>query len=290
MTGRLRRILVVLIALLAFAAPAQAGPAEPAGDKREKPVIVLIHGMFVGPWCWDSFKTYFEARGYRVVTPTLRYHDTPLSSPPNPRLKDTGVLDYAADLEKEIRALPGKPVLVGHSMGGLIAQILASRGLAKAAVLVAPAFPRGISPLSWTGFKSAWMNMGRWGSWNEPLRPTYEGAIYSSFHRLPEDQQKRIYERLTYESPKAALEISFWFLDFEKTTAVDESRVTCPVLTVAAEGDRLLPPSIVRKVHQKYRAVSTYREFPGRSHLLIAEEGWEEVAGFIERWVAGLGP
>jgi len=282
------RILVAAILLLAYALPAPA--AEPAGTRREKPTIVMIHGMFVGPWCWDSFKARFEARGYRVVTPTLRYHDIPLSSPPDPRLADTGVLDYAADLEEEIRALPEKPVLIGHSMGGLLAQILASRGLAKAAVLAAPAFPRGISPLSWAGLKSAWMNRGRWGSWNEPLRPTFAGAVYSSFHRLPADQQRRVFERMTYESPKAALEIGFWFFDRHRATEVDETRVTCPVLTIAAGEDRLLPPSIVRKIHKKYEAVSTYVEFPRHSHFLIAEPGWEEVAGFIDGWLAGLGP
>jgi len=282
-------VLAILVALMVFAAPAPAADAlkRPAG---EKPTLVMIHGMFVGPWCWDSFRAYFEARGYRVVTPTLRYHDIPLNAPADPRLTETGVLDYAADVEKEIRTLPAKPVLIGHSMGGLIAQILASRGLAKAAVLVAPAFPRGVSPLSWTGLKSAWMNVGRWGSWNEPIRPTFEGTVYSSLHRMPPEQQRWVYERLSYESPKAALEIGFWFLDRKKATEVDETRVTCPVLTIAAEEDRLLPPSIVRKVHEKYRAVSTYLEFPGRDHFLIAEPGWEEVAGLVERWVAGLKP
>ncbi|NPU83385.1 MAG: alpha/beta hydrolase [Syntrophaceae bacterium] len=280
--------LAILIALLALAAPAPAADAVPP-PQGEKPILVMIHGMFVGPWCWDSFRSYFEARGYKVVTPTLRYHNIPLSSPPDPRLTETGILDYAADVEKEIRALPTKPVIIGHSMGGLIAQILASRGLAKAAVLVAPAFPRGVNPLSWTGFKSAWMNMGRWGSWKEPIRPTFEGAVYSSFHRMPEDQRKRVFEKLTYESPKAALEISFWFLDRSKATEVDESKVTCPVLTVAAGEDRLLPPSIVKKIHQKYGAVSMYREFPGRDHFIIAEPGWQEVAAYIDGWMGRLG-
>jgi len=281
--------LAILIALLIFAAPAQAAADTASKIRGEKPILVMIHGMFAGPWCWDSFRSYFEAQGYQVVTPTLRYHNIPLSSPPDPRLTDTGVLDYAADVEKEIRALPTKPVIIGHSMGGLIAQILASRGVAKAAVLVAPAFPRGVNPLSWTGFKSAWMNMGRWGSWKEPIRPTFEGAVYSSFHRVPENQRKRIFEKLTYESPKAALEISFWFLDTTKATQVDESKVTCPVLTIAAEEDRLLPPSIVQKIHRKYGKVSMYRVFPGRDHFLIAEPGWQEVAAYIDGWMVRLG-
>jgi non-heme chloroperoxidase len=264
--------------------PAQA--AKNAEQKSTQPVIVMIHGMFVGPWCWDSYRKYFEQRGYRVITPTLRYHDLPLSSPPNPGLMETGIRDYVADVEKEIRTLDQKPIIIGHSMGGLIAQILACKGLARSTILIAPAVPRGINPISWTGIKSFWINRQRFGHWREPLRPTFEGAAYSSLHLLPPDEQKKVFDKFTYESPRAAWEIGFWYFDRHKSTDVDESKVNCPILTIVGTEDRLTPPGVARKIHNKYKSVSTYREFNRHSHFIIAEPGWEESASSIEAWIA----
>ncbi len=260
--------------------------ADHTVKKAKQPVIVMIHGMFVGPWCWDPYRNYFEQRGYRVITPTLRYHDLPLSSPPNPGLMETGIRDYLTDVEKEVRALDQKPIIIGHSMGGLIAQLLASKGLARATILIAPAVPRGINAISWTGTKSFWINRQRFGHWREPLRPTFEGAIYSSLHLLPPDKQKTVFEKFTYESPRVAWEISFWYFDRAKATSVDESKVTCPILTMVGAEDRLITPRIARKIHNKYKAVSTYREFDRHSHFIIAEPGWEEAASSIEDWLA----
>jgi len=80
--------------------------------------IVMIHGMWGGPWCWENYKRFFEEKGYRCITPTLRYHDVDPKDPPPPELGTTGLLDYAEDLEKEIRALDEPPIIMGHSMGG----------------------------------------------------------------------------------------------------------------------------------------------------------------------------
>ena len=100
--------------------------------------MVMIHGMWVGGWFWNDFKQFFENKGYRCITPTLRYHDADPSAPPHPDLGRTSLLDYVEDLEREIRELGKPPILVGVSMGGLLAQILASRGLAGDCYLYRP--------------------------------------------------------------------------------------------------------------------------------------------------------
>ena len=106
--------------------------------------IVMIHGMGGGGWYWQNYKEFFEGRGYHCITPTLRFHDVDPKEPPNPKLGTTSLLDYAEDLEKEINRLEILPILMGHSMGGLLAQILGSQGLAKALILLISASPRGI--------------------------------------------------------------------------------------------------------------------------------------------------
>ncbi len=98
--------------------------------------VVMIHGMWGSGWYWENFKGFFESKGYQCVVPTLRYHDMDPNGVPDPRLGTTSLLDYAADLEKLIRELHVMSILMGHSMGGLLAQILGSRGLAKALVLL----------------------------------------------------------------------------------------------------------------------------------------------------------
>ena len=86
--------------------------------------IVMIHGMWGGSWYWENYRKYFEGKGYRCITPTLRFHDMDPKGVPDPKLGTISLLDYADDLEKAIRGLDSKPVIMGHSMGGLISQIL----------------------------------------------------------------------------------------------------------------------------------------------------------------------
>ena len=106
--------------------------------------IFMIHGMCGGAWVWDNFRSFFEAQGYHCLAATLRFHDVDPQAAPLPQLGTIGLLDYAKDLETEIRGLGTPLILMGHSMGGLLAQMLGSRGLSKALVLLAPATPAGI--------------------------------------------------------------------------------------------------------------------------------------------------
>ena len=110
--------------------------------------IFLIHGMWGGPWYWENYKHVFEQQGYRCIAATLPFHDMAPGDVPDPRLGTCSLLDYAAAIEQEIRRIGLKPIIVGHSMGGLLAQILGSRGLAKALVLLSPSSPAGIIGLA----------------------------------------------------------------------------------------------------------------------------------------------
>jgi len=189
--------------------------------------IVMIHGMGGGGWYWQNYKEFFEEKGYHCITPTLRFHDVDPKEPPNPQLGTTSLLDYAEDLEKEINRLETPPILMGHSMGGLLAQILGSRGLARALVLLTPAPPRGIMAFNlsvmWT-FRSAL----RYGIWKKPFGLTFNAVASSALQLMSPEEQREVYDRCVYESGRAACEIGFWFLDRKRAAEVDESKVTCP--------------------------------------------------------------
>lgn len=251
--------------------------------------IVMIHGMWGGGWYWENYAKYFEARGYRCIRPTLRFHDMNFEETPNPELGTTSLLDYVADLEKEILELKEVPILIGHSMGGLLAQILGSRGFARALVLLTSASPAGIIALKLSVIRSFWSMLMRWGFWRKPARPKLEEAVYSMLHLLPIEEQKETFGRFVYESGRAASEIGFWLFDRRKAAAVDESKVTCPVLVIGAAEDRITPVSVVRQVAEKYRGVGTYKEFAGHAHWVVAEPGWEEIAEDVNEWLSQVG-
>jgi pimeloyl-ACP methyl ester carboxylesterase len=247
--------------------------------------IVMIHGMWGGPWNFENFKAYFEREGYRCVTPTLRFHDMDPRAVPDPRLGTTSLLDYAADLEKEIRALGAKPVIVGHSMGGLLAQMLGARGLARALVLQTPASPAGIVALRPSVVRSFWSVQTRWGFWKKPMCQSFAEAVYSMMHLVPAEERRRAYERYVYESGRAACEIGYWMFDPRHASRVDSAAVNCPVLVVAGAEDRITPAAVVRQVAKKYEPVSTYKEFERHAHWMMAEPGWEEAAGYAAQWL-----
>ncbi|MDO8787343.1 MAG: alpha/beta hydrolase [Sulfuritalea sp.] len=250
--------------------------------------ILMIHGMWGGPWYWENYRRVFEAEGYRCVATTLPYHDMNPRGAPDPRLGSTSLLDYAAALEREIAQLDEKPILMGHSMGGLLAQMLATRGLAHSLVLLTPASPYGIVALTPSVIRSFWSMQTTWGFWRKPMRQTFGEAAYSMLHLLPESEQKQTYEKFVYESGRAAFEIGYWPFDSRGASRVDASRVTCPVLVIAGARDRITPASVVRKVARKYATVSTYKEFENHSHWVVAEPGWQEVAEYADSWLKSL--
>ncbi len=248
----------------------------------------MIHGMWGGSWCWDNYKTFFENKGYHCVTTTLRHHDMNPAAHPDSMLGTTSLLDYVNDLQQEILQLNMKAIVMGHSMGGLLAQILGSRDLAKALVLLTPAPPSGILSLNPSTIKSFWGILTKWGFWETANRQLFNEAVYSILHLMPEDQQKIIFDKFVYESGWAASEIGFWFLDSKRASAVDASKIKCPMLVISGSEDRITPASIVEKIAKKYEPLSTYRSFDNHAHWVIGEPGWQEIADYISAWLDNI--
>ena len=173
---------------------------------------------------------------------------------------------------------------MGHSMGGLLAQILATRDLARAAVLIAPASPAGIVAITWSVLKSFQEVLFRWGFWEKPHKISYEKAVYAMMEQLPEEERKYIYNRSVWESGRAATEIGFWFAGV-KGAQVDSSKMTCPLLIISGSEDNITPAKVVKKVAEKYKPRYTHMEIGGHGHWLIREPGWEKSAGYINRWI-----
>ena len=104
-------------------------------------------------------------------------------------------------------------------------------------------------------------------------------------HLLPVEEQKEAFSRFVYESGRAAYEIGFWLFDSKGAAKVDEKKITCPVLVIAGAEDRITPASVVRKIADKYKATSTYKEFANHAHWVVGEPGWQEIAEYIYNWL-----
>jgi pimeloyl-ACP methyl ester carboxylesterase len=209
--------------------------------------IVMIHGMWCGSWTWERYAPFLENRGWRCLRPVLRHHDVDPAVPPDPRLGSVSLLDYAADLESYVRALGEPPVLLGHSMGGLLAIMLAARGLGRAAALLTPSSPARVNALTGSVVRSFFGVLLRPAFWKTPMRLSPAAAAYAMLGTLPPEEQRATYARLVHESGRAACETGFWQLDRRHATSVNPAGIRCPVLIVSASDDRLTPASVARK-------------------------------------------
>ncbi len=246
----------------------------------------MIHGAFCGAWAFDGWRSVFEKRGFFVHAPTLRFHDC--GKRPPEALGTTSMLDYAADLEAELKALPVPPILVGHSMGGLLAQMLAARLPVSALVLLAPSAPWGVLPSTPFEIASAQALYLAGDFWNQKLKPQAWIALANSLDLLPEDERHEVFARFVPESGRATFEIMHWALDLARATQIDARKVTAPILCLAGQRDRVNPPATVRRVAQRYKGRVVYKELANHSHWLIGEPGWEKTAEMALTWLQSV--
>lgn len=244
----------------------------------------MIHGGFCGPWAWDEFAARFREAGYEVSTPALRFHD---GAKPAPALATTSLLDYAADLEKQIAAMASPPILIGHSMGGLLAQMLAARREIAAAILLAPTAPWGVPPSTLFEIGTAQSLMLRVGFWSMILEPDPNVVAAHSLDRFPEAQRKLMFDKFCPEAGRAIFEALHWGLDMRRASEVDIRKVTCPLLFLTGGSDRISPPGTVQRTAALYKQAS-FETMPGMSHWLIGEPGWEAVCDRTLAWLASL--
>lgn len=250
--------------------------------------VLMVHGMASGQWAWDNYRSVLEAAGYHCLPVTLPYHNTDPAADADAQLGTASLLDYAAALEQQIRALPEKPIVIGHSMGGLLAQILAARDLVSAAVLITPAPPAGILALTPSVLKTFSPIIGRWNFWKKPFRFPEKIAQYAILNRLSHTQQIAEYKKFVPESGRAAFEIGYWMLDRRQAASVNAAQVNCPLLVVGATEDRITPASVVKQVAEKY-PTATYRQYNQHAHMIMIEDGWQIVAQEVLDWLKQYG-
>ena len=235
------------------------------------PPFLFVHGYFGLAIAFERMMECLSAKGHRCVAIDLRGHgDSPLTGD----LGKVSIHEYTDDVERVARLLDD-PVIVGHSMGGLLAQLAAVRGVAKGIVLLSPAPPRGIPVLSLklAIHQAKYMPAILTSRVVVPGRSDLRALV---LNRMPEAEREQLLDLLVPDSGRAARQMSVLGVP------VDRERVKVPVLVIAGDEDLFIPISRGRRVAARYGA--PIRVAPGRGHMLIIEPGYEELCDWIATW------
>jgi pimeloyl-ACP methyl ester carboxylesterase len=270
------------LALLPLAGARAAGEAA-EGAKAMTKDIVMLHGANEGAWCFDAFRPVFESMGWTCHAPDLIGHGARAKDAAK-TLVGVGIDDYRAELEAFLKTIPPDPVLLGHSMGAVLAQLLAAKGLARALVLIAPGPRAGILPQTEAEKKFGQDLMGLGAFWNTVINPDFDLARVLTLNRVPEAEQRAVFDQFGPESGRAFFELFFWMFDRTDATAVDTKSVTCPVLCIAGADDNLVSVATVRATADGYRG-ATFLALDGHGHMLVLEPGAETIAQRIANWI-----
>jgi pimeloyl-ACP methyl ester carboxylesterase len=249
-----------------------------------QPTVIFAHGAFCGGWAFEHFRLPFEARGLRTLAPDMRGH-----APDSPRgaAANLSMSDYAADLARLIAEQDEPPILIGHSLGGLVAQMAAARAPVRALVLLAPSPPWGVAGGSMGEAISAMSLYALGPFWLLPVDPDYASAKGYSLDRLASAERHAIFERMVAESGRALWETLNWWLDPMTTTSVRPSAIAAPVLALSGERDHIHPPATVTQVAE--RLGGDFRMLKEMSHWLVAEPGWDLAADVCLDWLTDKG-
>jgi len=250
--------------LLLEHAPA-VGPVKPYP-------LLLVHGMNGGAWYLRPWLYAAAQSGWDSWAVNLRGHH---GSRPVTDLGRVSVSEYVEDVEDCLRQF-GEAVVIGHSMGGLIAQKVAEGGRVRAAVFATSAAPHGIRVVTW----SLLMTLPHYALAilrSREFTPTREDALNFIGNRLSPERQAWAFPNLVPESARAARQMALGRI------TVDTAAIRCPTLVLGAADDRITPATVQRKIAARYG--SRYLEAPGHGHLLMLEEGGEQYFADVLNWL-----
>jgi non-heme chloroperoxidase len=250
--------------------------------------VVLIHGTNAGPWSMANFALCFEGKGWRCHSPAHRHHDRPAAEQET-ALVGLGIADYVEDLAALVEALGTPPILVGHSLGGVVAQQIAARGLARGIVLLNGSVNWGILPSTANERALGKLLMSAGPFWEGTVLPDFETMARFGLNKLAPEMQRTVFDRLGPESGRVIFELFFWMFDENATTRIDYDRVSCPVLVVSGDDDLAVSTATARQIAERHGPNATFREFGGFGHYLTLEPEWRTIAEACAAWMAQVG-
>jgi pimeloyl-ACP methyl ester carboxylesterase len=256
------------------------------------PDIVLIHGLWMTPRSWEHWIDRYQGRGHTVHAPAWPGMDAEveqLNRDPSP-MKGLGITRIVDHYDTIIRGLDSPPIVMGHSIGGTVLQLLLDRGLGRAGVGIAPGTVKGVPDLPLSTLRSAFPVLGNPFNRGKATGLTAKQFHYAFCNTMSREESDKAYERNHVPAANHALfDVGLATFTRSAPTKVDFTRDDrAPMLSIAFEQDHIVPPKAARHNVEKYsnpKVITAFKEFPGRPHFPGAP-GWEEVADYAIEWAS----
>jgi len=250
--------------------------------------ILFITGAFVTHKVWDAWITWFTANGYTCIAPPWPHKNDTAAQLRNRQPNDTDLAglrlsDLIAHYEAIAAGLPEKPIAIGHSLGGLIAQILVNRDLVNSGVAIHSVPPKGVFSFEWQFLKSIWGPLGYLSSTKKTHLMTLKEWQYAFTNDMDPQEQTLSYE--TYCIPESKLVTRDALSDAAR---VDFNKLHAPLLFITGTNDHITPNSLNYENYIKYNkdhSITDYKEFKGRNHFVLNQPTWQEEAEYILSWL-----
>lgn len=253
--------------------------------------IVLIHGLWMTALSWENWVAYYTGKGFNVIArswPGMEGDIDELRRDPS-AVATLGVTEIVNHYESIIRGLDSPPIIMGHSFGGLVTQILLDRGLGAAGIAIASAPVKGILFLPFSTIKVSFPALINPAHNHQALPLTPEQFHYAFTNALSEEESLKVFNRYAVPGPDHILfQAALANFNPHAATAVDFLNDTrAPLLLVAGGIDHISPPSVLKanlNLYRKSKAVTDYKEYPERTHYTLGQDGWQEVADDVLNW------
>lgn len=256
-------------------------------EKINSKTIVFIHGAFITKDCWADWVPYFSSKGYTCIAPAWPFKNAPAAELragyPDPEIASLRLTDLITAFTQVIQAQTEKPILIGHSLGGMLTQILLNRGLAAAGVAIHSLPPKGVIPTQLDFYLNNWRALGFFTDTHEAYMMSLKNWRSAFTNGMPEDVQEATYNALC--APESKLLVRDTMGD---DAYVDYAAPHAPLLFTSGTTDTCLPASLNLTNFKKYTdrsSITEYKEFPGRNHFVLGQPTWKEDAEAILDWI-----
>jgi pimeloyl-ACP methyl ester carboxylesterase len=255
------------------------------------PPIVLIHGLWLTPLSWEGWRERFEGRGHEVLAPAwprMQEEIEAVRRDPSP-LNGLGVTEIVDHYEAIIRGLDRPPVIMGHSFGGLVTELLLDRGVGAAGVAISPAPAKGVLRLPPPQLRSAFPVLGNPANRKRTVELTPKQFHYAFTNTMNDADSKAAYDRYQVPGPgRVIFQAAFANFNPRAVTKVDFHKDDrAPLLVMGNTKDHTVPASVSKEVAKrlaKSKAVVDYKEYETRPHFTAGAPGWEAVADDALEW------
>lgn len=254
--------------------------------------VLFITGAFVTHHSWDEWVSYFNSKGYNAINPPWPYKNGTAPELRNRQFNDedlatltlTQLINHYAAIAQ---GFPEKPIIIGHSLGGMITQVLLNRGFAAAAATLHSVPTLGVFPYEFSFLKAGWKSLGLFTSLKKTYLMSFKDWQYAFVNGMSLEEQKYAYEVSTVPESKTVARGGL-----TKAAAVDYDKPHAPLLMTAGSNDHIIPPHLNYRNYKRYRkdngSILEYKEFAGRNHYVVNLPAWKENADYILDWLNRL--